>query len=79
MIGTITTDAKGIASLLLEDLKADYDFIVVQTKGAEGYDLAPVYDSRDHKPKEVDGMKVYEFTAKDVYSDSASIQIKKEK
>ncbi len=24
-------------------------------------------------------MKVYEFTAKDVYSDSASIQIKKEK
>ena len=79
VIGTITTDAKGIASLLLEDLKADYDFIVVQTKGAEGYDLAPVYDSRDHKPKEVDGMKVYEFTAKDVYSDSASIQIKKEK
>ena len=79
MIGTITTDAKGIASLLLEDLKADHDFIVVQTKGAEGYDLAPVYDSRDHKPKEVDGMKVYEFTAKDVYSDSASIQIKKEK
>ena len=41
--------------------------------------MAPVYDSRDHKPKEVDGMKVYEFTAKDVYSDSASIQIKKEK
>lgn len=79
VIGTITTDAKGIASLLLEDLKADHDFIVVQTKGAEGYDLAPVYDSRDHKPKEVDGMKVYEFTAKDVYSDSASIQIKKEK
>ena len=79
VIGTITTDAKGIASLLLEDLKADHDFIVVQTKGAEGYDLAPVYDSRDHKPKEVDGMKVYEFTAKDVYSDSASIQLKKEK
>lgn len=79
VIGTITTDAKGIASLLLEDLKADHDFIVVQTKGAEGYDLAHVYDSRDHKPKEVDGMKVYEFTAKDVYSDSASIQIKKEK
>lgn len=79
VIGTITTDAKGIASFLLEDLKADHDFIVVQTKGAEGYDLAPVYDSRDHKPKEVDGMKVYEFTAKDVYSDSASIQIKKEK
>ena len=79
VIGTITTDAKGIASLLLEDLKADHDFIVVQTKGTEGYDLAPVYDSRDHKPKEVDGMKVYEFTAKDVYSDSASIQIKKEK
>lgn len=79
VIGTITTDAKGIASLLLEDLKADHDFIVLQTKGAEGYDLAPVYDSRDHKPKEVDGMKVYEFTAKDVYSDSASIQIKKEK
>lgn len=79
VIGTITTDAKGIASLLLEDLKADHDFIVVQTKGVEGYDLAPVYDSRDHKPKEVDGMKVYEFTAKDVYSDSASIQIKKEK
>lgn len=40
MIGTITTDAKGIANLLLEDLKADHDFIVVQTKGAEGYDLA---------------------------------------
>lgn len=79
VIGTITTDAKGIASLLLEDLKADHDFIVVQTKGAEGYDLAPVYDSRDHKPKEVDGMKVYEFTAEDVYSDSVSIQIKKEK
>ena len=79
VIGTITTDAKGIASLLLEDLKVDHDFIVVQTKGAEGYDLAPVYDSRDHKPKEVDDMKVYEFTAKDVYSDSASIQIKKEK
>lgn len=78
VIGQLTTDAKGIASLLLEDLKADHDFIVVQTKGAEGYDLAPVYDSRDHKPKEVDGMKVYEFTAKDVYSDSASIQIKKE-
>lgn len=79
VIGTITTDAKGIASLLLEDLKADHDFIVVQTKGAEGYDMAPVYDSRDHKPKEVDGMKVYEFTAEDVYSDSVSIQIKKEK
>lgn len=79
VIGTLTTDAKGTASLLLEDLKADHDFLVIQTKGAEGYDLAPAYDSRDHKPKEVDGMKVYEFTAKDVYSDSASIQIKKEK
>ena len=79
VIGTLTTDAKGTASLLLEDLKADHDFLVIQTKGAEGYDLAPAYDSRDHKPKEVDGMKIYEFTAKDVYSDSASIQIKKEK
>lgn len=79
VIGQLTTDAKGTASLLLEDLKADHDFVVIQTKGAEGYDLAPVYDSREHKPKEADGMKVYEFTAKDVYSDSASIQIKKEK
>ena len=78
VIGQLTTDAKGTASLLLEDLKADHDFVVIQTKGAEGYDLAPVYDSREHKPKEADGMKVYEFTAKDVYSDSASIQIKKE-
>lgn len=79
VIGTLTTDAKGTASLLLEDLKADHDFVVIQTKGEEGYDLAPVYDSREHKAKEADGMKVYEFTAKDIYSDSASIQIKKEK
>lgn len=79
VISTLTTDAKGTASLLLENLKADHDFVVIQTKGEEGYDLAPVYDSRDHKAKEADGMKVYEFTAKDVYSDSASIQIKKEK
>lgn len=78
VIGTLTTDAKGTASLLLEGLKADHDFLVIQTKGAEGYELAPVYDSREHKAKESDGMKVYEFTAKDVYSDSASIQIKKE-
>ena len=28
VIGTLTTDAKGTASLLLEDLKADHDFLV---------------------------------------------------
>ena len=79
IVGTLTTDAKGCASILLSDLKEDQDFVVIQTKGQEGYDLAPVYDSRDHKAKEVDGMKVYEFTAKDTYSDSASIRIEKQK
>lgn len=79
VVGTLTTDAKGCASILLSDLKEDQEFIVIQTKGQEGYDLAPVYDSRDHKAKEVDGMKVYEFTAKDTYSDSASIRIEKQK
>lgn len=79
VIGRLTTDAKGTASMILKDLPSTHDFLVIQTKGEEGYDLAPVYDSRDYKAEVVDGMKVYQFTAKDNYSAAASIRIEKQK
>ena len=79
IIGKLITDADGTAEMMLEKLKEDGEFLVIQTKGMDGYDLAPVYDSREHKPEKIDGMKVYEFSAKDIYSDQAAIEIEKEK
>lgn len=79
VIARLTTDSKGTAQTLLEDLEEGRDFLVIQVKGAQGYDLAPVYDSRDHKAQEINGIKVYEFMAKDHYMDEASIKIVKRK
>lgn len=79
VIERLTTDSKGTAQTLLEDLKEDSGFLVIQVKGEEGYDLAPVYDSKDYKAQEINGIKVYKFTAKDHYLDEASIKIVKRK
>lgn len=79
VIGSLTTDQNGTASLLLEDLESDKEFLVIQTKGEEDYSLSEVYDSREHNYQEADGMKVYEFVAKDIFSDASSIEITKEK
>lgn len=79
VIGKLITDADGTAEMMLEKLKEDGEFIVIQTKGMSGYDLAPVYDSRQHEPENINGMKVYEFRAKDIYSDQTTIEIEKEK
>lgn len=79
VIGSLRTDQNGTASLLLEDLDNDKEFLVLQTQGEPDYSLSEVYDSREHEYKEVNGMKVYEFVAKDIFSDASSIKITKEK
>ena len=78
ILGTLVTDADGNAAMLLNDFTKDSGFIVVQTRGEEGYDLATPQYSTEMKAKEEDGIRVYEFELKDDYSNAAKIAIKKQ-
>lgn len=77
ILGTMITDEEGKASMLLSDFTKKSGFILLQTRGVEGYDLANPYYSKEEKPKVEDQTKVYEFSAKDVFSKSARIKIQK--
>lgn len=76
-IQTLVTDEKGEACALLDMLSSDEPFFVRQTKGAEGYSFAEIYDSSKETPVEEGGHFVYTFKAKDVFEDYAFIHIKK--
>lgn len=74
---TLVTDEKGEACALLDMLSSGESFFVRQTKGAEGYSFAEIFDSSKETPVEEDGHLVYTFKAKDVFEDYAFIHIKK--
>ena len=46
--------------MLLKDFTKDTGFIVLQTRGEEGYDLAAPQYSSEMKAEDEDGIKVYE-------------------
>lgn len=79
ILGEVVTDSEGKAAVLLDKYYKKDGFVVIQTKGAENYDLADIYYSKDHDPKIEDGQDVYEFKAQDPYSDSGWIEIHKNK
>ena len=74
---TLVTDEKGETCALLDMLSSGESFFVRQTKGAEGYSFAEIFDSSKETPVEEDGHLVYTFKAKDVFEDYAFIHIKK--
>ena len=78
ILGTLVTDVDGNAAMLLKDFTKDTGFIVLQTRGKEGYDLAAPQYSSEMKAEDEDGIKVYEFSLKDDYTKSAKISIKKQ-
>lgn len=76
-VQTLVTDEKGEACALLDMISSGETFFVRQTKGAEGYSFAEIFDSSKETPVEEDGHLVYTFKAKDVFEDYAFIHIKK--
>ena len=78
ILGTLVTDSEGKAAMLLKDYTKKSGFIVLQTRGVEGYDLAAPQYSTEMKASIEDEVKVYEFRLKDDYTKSAKISIKKQ-
>ena len=78
ILGTLVTDSEGKAAMLLKDYTKKSGFIVLQTRGVEGYDLAAPQYSTEMKASIEDEIKVYEFRLKDDYTKSAKISIKKQ-
>lgn len=78
ILGTLVTDSDGKAAMLLKDFTKKSGFIVLQTRGVEGYDLAAPQYSTEMKASIEDEVKVYEFSLKDDYTKSAKISIKKQ-
>ena len=78
ILGTLVTDSEGKAAMLLKDFTKKSGFIVLQTRGVEGYDLAAPQYSTEMKASIEDEVKVYEFSLKDDYTKSAKISIKKQ-
>lgn len=78
ILGTLVTDSEGKAAMLLKDFTKKSGFIVLQTRGVEGYDLAAPQYSTEMKANIEDEVKVYEFSLKDDYTKSAKISIKKQ-
>ncbi len=79
VLGEIVTNKEGKAALMLDQYRKKNGFVVIQTMGADGYDLMEIYDSREHEPKIEKGQDVYEVHASDPYSDSGWIEIQKRK
>ena len=78
ILGTLVTDSEGKAAMLLKDYTKKSGFIVLQTRGVEGYDLAAPQYSTEMKASIEDEVKVYEFRLKDDCTKSAKISIKKQ-
>ena len=78
ILGTMVTDSEGSAAMLLKDFTKDSEFIVLQTRGVEDYDLAAPQYSSEMKAKKEDSGIVYEFTMSDDFTKSAKISIKKQ-
>ena len=64
---------------MLDKYSKKNGFVVIQTMGADGYDLMGIYYSKDHNPKTEKGQDVYEIEASDPYSDSGWVEIYKQK
>ena len=62
ILGTLVTDSEGKAAMLLKDFVKKTGFIVVQTRGVEGYDLALPQYSTEMKASIEDGMECGDFT-----------------
>ena len=77
VLGNIITDSNGDGRLLLDHFTGKKGFVVLQTKGTEGYLLANPWYSTQHKPKDENGISVYEFDAADQFDDYAMIRVKK--
>lgn len=78
ILGTLVTDSEGKTAMLLKDFTKESGFIVLQTRGVEGYDLAAPQYSTEMKALVENEVKVYEFSLKDDYTKSAKISIKKQ-
>lgn len=78
VLGTIITDSNGDGTLLLDRFTGKKGFVVLQTKGADGYLFANPWYSAQHKPKDENGISVYEFEAADQFDDYAMIKVKKQ-
>lgn len=79
ILGEIVTNKEGKAALMLDKYSKKNGFVVIQTMGADGYDLMGIYYSKDHNPKTEKGQDVYEIEASDPYSDSGWVEIYKQK
>lgn len=79
ILGEIVTNKEGKAALMLDKYSKKNGFVVIQTMGADGYDLMGIYYSKDHDPKTEKGQDVYEIEASDPYSDSGWVEIYKQK
>ena len=63
ILGEIVTNKEGKAALMLDKYSKKNGFVVIQTMGADGYDLMGIYYSKDHDPKTEKGQDVYEIEA----------------
>lgn len=79
ILGEIVTNKEGKAALMLDKYDKKKGFVIIQTMGADGYDLMGIYYSKDHEPKVEKGQDVYEVEASDPYSDSGWVEIHKQK
>lgn len=79
VLGEIVTNKEGKAALMLDKYDKKNGFVIIQTMGADGYDLMGIYYSKDHEPKTENGQDVYEVEASDPYSDSGWVEIHKQK
>ncbi len=75
---TIYTDENGDAAFLLEDWEGNEEgILLLQTSGTFGYELCAPYYTKDHEPKEVNGINTYEYVADDPYTEWAKIDLTK--
>lgn len=77
IVGRMTTDKNGEASMLLNKLDAGKKFIVLQWAGADGYALMDPYYSEKDTPVMENGHPTYTIQGKDEFEDYAYIKIKK--
>lgn len=75
---TIYTDENGDAAFLLEKWEGNEEgILLLQTSGTFGYELCAPYYTKDHEPKEVNGITTYEYVADDPYTEWAKIDLTK--
>lgn len=79
ILGRMETDKNGNCVMLLDELQSSKDFVVIQTEGATGYTLAPIYYSKDNTPVKENGVSVYAIKTDNPYDFWARLDINKKK